>query len=75
MNYCRDCKHVMKGFLGFDSDMWKCKTAMLSAEVSPVDGKPKTSPRVFQFCSIKRRYDTDPCGVEGRLWEPKGGGK
>ena len=75
MNCCKDCKHVVKGFMFFDSSLWKCKTAMLSVRVSLVDGKQKASPNVFQFCDSKRRYDSDPCGPEGRLWEPKGGGK
>lgn len=75
MNYCKDCKHVVKGLMFFDSSLWKCKTGMISSTLSPVDGKPTPAERALIFCDSKRRYDFDPCGPEGRLWEPKGGGK
>jgi len=69
MKTCRECKHVMKGLFVFDSDMWKCKTAMLNRKISPVTGEPE--PSGLRFCSVKRSSPIDPCGPEGTLWESR----
>ena len=76
MNCCKDCKHLTKGLFWFDPEGWKCKTALLSCKPSRLTGEVCESGATHAvYCTIKRKSPIDPCGPEGRLWEPKGGGK
>ena len=75
MKLCKDCKHLVKGIMFFDASLWKCKTGIISNAISPVDGKSISTGRDLLYCDSKRRYDFDPCGPNGNLWEPKGGTK
>jgi len=68
MKLCKDCKHVDTGE-NRPSDSWKCTLAM---EFSPVDGVFRYPDGKVAYCEIIRHSQVQPCGIDGKLWEPSG---
>jgi hypothetical protein len=70
---CKDCAHLKVDKHLPKSQYWECKTSYTQVR-SPVDGEYYSTPpglgMVATFCSVKRNDPTDPCGPEGKLWQP-----
>lgn len=72
---CKDCRHsfrLIKEIL-FGYAPLRCRKVFHPAgiKMDPVTG-PKKTKAFYEDCSVQRSWAGDnPCGKEGKLWEPK----
>ena len=66
--YCRDCKYIHFDFISYN---WRLKTCkhpfLLTEEINLVTGDRE---HLIVTCN-DMRYNSDECGPEGKLWEPR----
>jgi hypothetical protein len=66
MRLCKDCKYCINPTFFNNMLYHRCKHPLMT-KTCPVTGKPK-----YSFADLERiETPTNPCGENGRLWEPK----